>query len=108
MVAFLRMRLPRLALPADAAKPLALPPRAFIALVAFLRRCRAEERARGSGAGAGGTGDTDMLADAPEALPTAYLGATLLCRWQSQACTGSVVCAAHLETLKSLCIMLEG
>ena len=76
MVAFLRMRLPRLALPADAAKPLALPPRAFVALVAFLRRCRAQERrARGSGGGAGGHSDTDMLPDAPADLPAAYLGA---------------------------------
>lgn len=75
MVAFLRMRLPRLAFPADAAKPLALQPRAFVALVAFLRRCRAEERARGRGAGADGHGDTDMLPDAPADLPTAYLGA---------------------------------
>ena len=49
MVAFLRMRLPRLTLPADAAKPLALPPRVFVALVAFLRRCRAEGRARRRG-----------------------------------------------------------
>lgn len=75
MVAFLRMRLPRLASPADADKPLALPPRAFCALVAFLRRCRAEERAAGSGVSAGGDGDVNMLSGAPGELPAGYLGA---------------------------------
>ena len=99
MVAFLRMRLPRLALLADAAKPLALPPRAFVALVAFLRRCCAEQRVRGSGAGAGAHGDVDMLPDAPEELPTAYLGAALLWQWRSQAGAGSGICAAQLGSV---------
>ena len=93
VVAFLRMRLPRLAHAADPAKPLALPPRAFGALVAFLRRCRAEERARGSGDGAGGHGDVDMLSGAPAELPGGYLGAAPDVR---AAITGRWCCAAQL------------
>ncbi|KAK9834910.1 hypothetical protein WJX81_007994 [Elliptochloris bilobata] len=74
MVAFLRTRLPRLASPADPAKPLALPPRAFVTLVAFLRRCLGEARSGRKAECAEGGGDVDMLADVPAKLPTEYLG----------------------------------
>lgn len=82
VVAYLKARQPRLAAPADSGKPLALQPRAFVALVAFLRRCRAKERSgRGSGsaadAGADSGGDVDMLSHTSAELPTEYMGACL-------------------------------
>jgi len=82
VVAFLRARQPRLAAPADAGKPLALPARAFVALVAFLRRCRAAAAAAvANGGGGGGGGDADMADHG--GLPLEYLGAHACTRVQT-------------------------
>ncbi|KAK9810293.1 hypothetical protein WJX72_008148 [[Myrmecia] bisecta] len=71
-VAYFTARHPRLGQPTDMGKPLLLQPKAFLALIAFLRRCRSHQLANAGGA-ALADGDTEMTS-ASSTLPDAYTG----------------------------------